>query len=370
MRGDGAVFKHPRSKFLWIRYSHRGKLYRETTGTVDPKKAAKLLKQKLAGIAADKHGIAEFVPNSQLRVRDLLDALEADYKLREVRSVPQVQAHRKPLLEILGGIRAQDLGSEAIDRYIEKRLQAGKAKATVNRETRILGQAFRLAIQRKKLRTAPIIRRLSEKGNRREGFFEANEFEAVLSNLPDYLNGFTHFGYLSGWRKGEIASLQCPDVDLMGKVIRLRPGHSKNGCGRVLALEAELWEIVERQWRMREYQKPDGTAGLSLYIFQRDGAPIGDIRKAWATACKKAGVKKLFHDFRRTAARNMRRAGVPEDVVMKVLGHKTRSMLARYDIVNEGDIREAVLRTQQYLRSVPPQQTVVPFQKEAAGGVQ
>ena len=367
MKGDGKIYQHPKSRFLWMQYFYKGKRCRESSGETEPKKAARKLKDRLAEIRMDRTGKVDFVPNSQLRVRDLLDALEGDYKLREVKS-PAVQSHLKPLRDALGNIRAKNLTAEMVDRYIGVRLQ-DRRKATVNRETQLLGQAFRLAIERKKLRTAPKIRRLSEKGNERSGFFEKPDFEALVEQLPDYLQDFTRFGFLTGWRKGEIASLVWSDLDMDARIMILRGQEAKNGHSRKVPLEGELWEIIERRCNARQNKQPDGTVGFSQHVFHREGKPIGDYRKAWASASKRASLEgRLFHDFRRTAARNMRRAGVSEKVIMDLLGHRTTSMFLRYSITDETDLREAVQKTQQYLKTVSSERTVVPFKKVAAGG--
>jgi integrase len=157
------------------------------------------------------------------------------------------------------------------------------------------------------------------------------------------------FGYLVGWRKGEIASLAWADVD--GDVIRLRAENSKNGDGRLIVLEGELATLIERRKAARQTRTAESVKTLDSLIFHRNGLPIGDIRKAWGTACKLTGIRRLFHDLRRTAVRNMIRAGVGEKVAMEVSGHKTQSMLDRYNIVSETDLRLAMRRTQDYLKA-------------------
>src|SRR5512137_3152127 len=109
-----------------------------------------------------------------------------------------------------------------------RRRRGACASATINRELELLRRALRLARDRQLLPSIPKVRVLPE-NNTRQGFFERPDLEAVVAALPDYLQDFTRFAYLTGWRKGEIISLKWTDVDQDAGAIRLRPEAAKTG---------------------------------------------------------------------------------------------------------------------------------------------
>ena len=192
----------------------------------------------------------------------------------------------------------------------------------------------------------------------RQGFFEKEEFDAVVLALPKYLKDFMRFAYETGWRKGEIVSLTWDLVDRSAKEIRLQT--SINGTGRCLPLAGELLDLIERRWSARKFESKNGEVSISPQVFHREGGAVGEYRKAWRKACDKAGCPgKLVHDIRRTAVRNMTRAGVTETVAMSITGHMTASMFQRYNITNSDDKRKALIASQQHIKSLLPEEKVV-----------
>jgi integrase len=163
--------------------------------------------------------------------------------------------------------------------YIEASLAQGVAPATINRRLQILGQAFRQAFEADvpKVTAVPLIRKLPER-NVRQGFLEAAEFAALVAALPDALQDFVRFAYLTGWRAGEIRALRWEWIDRVGGVIRLPA--SKNGRGRLLVIDGELTEIMRRREQARLVETPDEPRVADL-LFHREGRPIVDYRKAW-----------------------------------------------------------------------------------------
>jgi integrase len=339
-RGDGRIYR--RGPTFWVCYYLRGRQFRESAHTSDPKEAVKCLKHRQKETGADQLGLRKFIgpQASRLTAHDLVAALRAKFEL-DGKLSPQNKCELDRVDFDFGQTRAATLTSEQIDVYINRRLSEGAARATVNRLTSFLGRAYKLAIERKRLVEMPRITHLSE-NNARRGFFSDPDFREVLGFLPADLKDFAIFGFLTGWRKGEISSLTWTSVS--EGVIRLRAEDSKNGEGRSVVIAGELVRLMEAR-------QTDRLAGIVLtnLVFHRDGQPIKDFRKSWASACKQAGVSgRVFHDLRRSAIRNMVRSGVPQSVAMKISGHKTASVFRRYDICNEDDLRQAMLNLERY----------------------
>ena len=220
---------------------------------------------------------------------------------------------------------------------------------------------FNLGIQAEKIHRKPYIPMLKE-NNVRTGFFERGEFIAFRAALADYLRPVATFAYYTGWRKGKILDLTWSQVDWNALTVRLHPGTTKNDEGQVIVLDGELLDVIRAQWEKRKVVTIPGQSPTLLcpFVFHRGGRQIKDPRKAWNKARAATGLStKMPHDFRRTAVRDMIRAGVRERVAMMVSGHKTRSVFDRYNIVNEDDLRDAARKHSEYVQSQDKTSNVV-----------
>jgi integrase len=257
-----------------------------------------------------------------------------DYVLQRYRTLTTARARVEHLRAFFGGWGVEAITPDSVRNYQMHRRPQGAEAATVNRETSALSRMFQLAIRRGQLERMPLFPKRLEENPPRDGFFEHEEYVKVRSRLPLAFQDVLDFAYYSGWRRHEILGLTWDEVDLAGGVIRLTPRRSKTKTGRVLPISAPLQQVLNRRQRRRRSGSP--------HVFHRDGVTVRAWRTALRDACKKAKVPhRLLHDCRRTAARNLIRAGVPERVAMLLTGHKTRSVFDRYNIVNEQELLTA-----------------------------
>ena len=181
-------------------------------------------------------------------------------------------------------------------------------------------------------------------------------------------DGCWECAYTFGWRKRELLKLEARQVDLHARIVRLDPGTTKNNEGREVSMTSAVYALLAQCVQGKDPRDP---------VFTRaNGKAVRDFRKAWYSLCIKADVGHMIcrvceknvanskcehcgardpkyvglilHDSRRTAARNLRRAGVAEKVIMQIGGWKTRSVFERYNIVDQSDVREAFRKLEQH----------------------
>ena len=266
---------------------------------------------------------------------DLSDAYLQDYQVRQFRSQSTARGRTAHLAAFFGrAARAATLTTYQIRQYQLTRRAAGAATGTINRETSALHRMCTLAVHWGWLDTVPGFPDRLRENPPRQGFFEHPEYLAVRVRLPAPWQDILDLAYYSGWRKQEILGLTWEEIDMAGGVIRLSPARSKTLVGRILPISQPIAEALARRRARRD---PD-----SLLVFHRDGIAVRRWRTAWRTACQAAGVPTRFlHDCRRTAARNLIRANVPERVAMLLTGHKSRAIFDRYNIIHEQELLDA-----------------------------
>jgi integrase len=301
-------------------------------------------------------------------VGEIIDAVVADYAKNKHRSARHLKCRLKHIRPHFGQMKANAVGTKQLDDYIEKRQNAGAENGTINRELSALRRAYTLAYEASPRRVdeVPKITKLEENAAR-EGFVEDEHFDA-LKNAADelWLKALLVTAYDFGFRRGELLNLKVRQISLKQRKIELPAVSTKNKTPRNVVMTDQVYDFLK--------QCVAGK-GADDFVFTRSGKPVLDFRGAWWTLCEKAGLGKfvgkewrglLFHDLRRSAARNFVRAGVSEKVVMQITGHKSRSVFDRYNVTSEKDLAEAATKLQE---SRTESKTEVAAQRESKKSV-
>jgi len=356
-RGAGGLFKLKGCRFWYVQvYDRDGRPIRRSTRTEIKQEALAVLRN----LQADRDKGGPLLDARKVSYEQLREALLQNYVERGNKSLETLANGNETIWGLADldsyfkGYPVTRINTDSARAFAQKLLADGKANGTANKSLALLRRMLSIAHEDGKISNKPKIR-LLKPGAPRKGFLQRDQFDVLLSHIPAQTKPLIVFLYFCGVRLGEALQIQYSQVDLDRAVIRLEGEQTKNADPRTVPLPDVLIKMLE------PVQDKSGA------VF--DGT---NLRKIWQTACAAAGVGTLtevegkadkrytgllVHDLRRSAIRNLVRAGVNERVAMSISGHKTRSVFDRYNIVDEADVVDAMRKVQDTTSRAPVQST-------------
>jgi len=355
------VFQVKGSRFWYAQvYDSNGRQHKVSTkcpvkcaSKMETKASRKKAEQFLAELRAQKSA-GVLVKEPRCSYEEMRQLLLADYRRKHNRSLltpakgngEQTISGLKHLDAFFKGFRARGITIEELNRFVAKRLKEDANERTVNRNLALLRRMMNLAQQHGKIDRLLHFPMFSEQGNEREGFVSQHQFEQIRERLPTHLHPLVTFLHDTGVRVGEARKIRWEQVDLKRGLIVLSGEQTKNKKPRIIPLSPEI-----SAW-LREMPRQD---------------PIFDatnLRKSWKRATKAVKLDGiLLHDLRRSALRDLVRAGVNETVARKISGHRTRSVFDRYNIT---DVSDQLAAMQKLIESRQSQKQVEGAKPKAA----
>ncbi len=364
MKQRGIYEKVRDSDEWWIRYADAtSRIRREKAGS---KSAAVALYHKRKTQVLEGRKLPEKTRRAITFDEIAQDALT--YSRQHKRSFHEDELRMARLLKWFKDRPAETISPSEIEQRLS---EPSWADGTVNRYRALLSLTYKLAMRRGKASVNParLVPARVER-NVRQGFVDDAQYFKLVQACPYlWLRTLLALGYTYGWRKGELLSLRVRQLDLTDRTARLECGTTKNEDGRIIHLTNECYELLKACIAGK---------GRDDAVFTReDESPVTDFSKTWAQFCVKAGLGRffcrrcnvsarpcpvcskakrqttyryeglIFHDLRRSAVRNLERAGVPRSVAMKITGHRGESIYRRYAIVSPSDLADATRRLEQ-----------------------
>jgi integrase len=341
-RGQGSIIHRAGTKNLYIRYyAADGRQIQEAVGSPVKEVAENLLQQRLGERGL---GIRPAQDVKTRRYEDLRDSYVEEHSVSRFASA-------KSSIDHLNGFFAEmsvlDIDTDTIRAFIKKKREQGLADPTIRRILVNLRTMFNQAKREGKIRHTDVpYFPMPADSKPRKGFLAPDQFNKLLEHIPAHLKPVVKFSYITGCRIGAakkstwaMVARDCSEIELPGEII-------KTGEPLTLPLVGPLAEVATTLKRMfRDESKP---------VFD-----VRDLRYSWYEACAASGFgvydskTRVFrglklHDFRRSAARNLIRAGVDRGTAMSITGHKTESVFERYNITDATDRKDALIRVGQY----------------------
>ncbi len=363
-KGEGSLLLMRGCTVYYAQYYQNGKQIRVSTGKRVKQEALGVLRVLLGKADRGETPITELrkIPYGDLRARLISNYQDKGNRTLETRADGTETIVGLPQLDKFFGFSDKSQGwpvtrinTASANDFVKARRAESAGPAMINRSLACLRRMLNIAYEDGLINKVPKIRLLKEPGARK-GFLEEEKFNELLALLPTNLRPLILFLYWCGVRKGEALQIEWSQVDLDARLIRLEEEQTKNAEPRVIPLPSVV---------------VDALRGLTPKL----GRVFSDtnLRTEWERACAACGLGirekiegpeytwhkysgLIVHDLRRSAVRNLRRAGVSENVIMKISGHKTADVFRRYNIVSTDDVSAAMqqLETANLGKSVAP----------------
>jgi integrase len=349
-RGTGGLIKIKGSPFWYIIYYVDGRKIQESSKTDSAMKAEKLLQIRMGEHSL---GISPAQDVKNLKYEDVRNSW-----FDEHRNQGRFYVTKADGTPTLTGLQHLDtffkstpvtrITSDMLRRYIDERRKAGMKDPTIRRNLVMLRSMMNMARKEGKLRQVDIPHFPMPRDSKpRQGFVTPEVFKTLRDALPENLRPLITFIYYTGCRKGAALKITWAMVNKDATEIQLPGDITKSGEPLTLPLVGAGLEDVSVMLRK---------------MFRKEG-PVFDatnLRVSWMKTCTKVKLGKMeedrtyigltIHDLRRSAARNLIRAGVSRGVAMQITGHKTEAVFERYNITDAKDIREALVKVGDYVK--------------------
>jgi len=337
----GGVYLQGHSPFWMIRFRHKGRQIRESSGTKTKREALAYLRRRMAEFGLGRGEAGFGVPT----LGEAAQALLAHMKAANRSGIAEVRSHLRAIAVHFGTTTwLAEISPERMDAFMAARRADGLGDDAVYNEMSTLRRCLRLQWKRNRLLVLPAFP-MPARGRARQGFFTAEEVERLCGFLPPHAVNAVRFAWETGWRRGEIFGLRWQDVDLESGVMYL--SDSKNGDGRQLPFgESEVLTRIIREQRASASAFELRHGGRVTHVFHYAGRHLPEgLKRCWKAACRRAGLEsRLFHDLRRSFIQRCEDHGIARSSAMKITGHKTEAIYARYAIAPRASISAALRR--------------------------
>jgi integrase len=345
--GQGTVIKLKQkgrdSKFWYLLYYVNGRQVRENSKLSDYQAAYDLLVRRRTEAAQGEQPASDV---AKLRYEDIRDSLVLDYTNRKVASLYNRKRDKATTFQGLDYLNTffkrrfiREIDTDLLRRYVSWRQKEGDSDPTIRRQLKHLEVAFNLAVKENKIKSVPYFP-MPQDSEPAGTYLPPETFKKLLEKLPDNLLPFFTFLYYTGCRLGAAQEIRWPMVSADATEIKIPGALMKAKFPLTIVLAGAGLEPVAKLLKKMFRKNGDRVFDTKNYRAEWYKASVSVGVGARDTADNYSGLR--IHDLRCSAAINLVDAGVPEDIVMKIGGWKTKAMFSRYNVMNSERIRKAM----------------------------